>query len=132
MSIRRFVNSSIRHFLLAVSLLVACVTVATAQQPAGRGRAAGPPATPRSSAPFDISGNWVSVVTEDWRYRMVTPPKGNYLGVPLTAEARRVADGWDPVKDAAAGEQCKAYGAAGLMRLPGRFRITWPNDSTIQ
>ena len=63
---------------------------------------------------------------------MVTPPRGNYLGVPLTAEARRVADSWDPAKDAAAGEQCKPYGAAGLMRMPGRFRITWPNDSTIQ
>ena len=63
---------------------------------------------------------------------MVTPPKGNYLGVPLTADARRVADAWDPAKDAAAGEQCKPYGAAGLMRLPGRFNITWPDDATIQ
>jgi len=30
----------------------------------------------------------VSVVTEDWLYRMVTPSKGDYSGVPLNPERR--------------------------------------------
>ena len=79
-----------------------------------------------------MTGYWVSVVTEDWMFRMVTPPKGKYLGVPLNAAARRVADAWDPAKDEAAGEQCKSYGAAALMRVPGRLHITWDNDTTLK
>jgi hypothetical protein len=88
--------------------------------------------TPRANAPFDPTGYWVSIVTEDWRYRMVTPPKGNYLGIPLTPEGRRTADQWDPAKDEAAGQQCRSFGAAGIMRMPGRFHITWQDDSTLK
>ena len=79
-----------------------------------------------------MTGYWVSVVTEDWRYRMVTPPKGQYLGIPLTQVGRREADAWDPAKDEAAGLQCRAFGAAAIMRDPGRFHITWTNDTTMQ
>jgi hypothetical protein len=79
-----------------------------------------------------MTGYWVSVVTEDWRFRMVTPPKGNYSGVPLNAEGRKLADTWDPAKDEAAGNQCRSYGAAGLMRVPGRLHITWDNDNTMK
>jgi hypothetical protein len=74
----------------------------------------------------------VSIVTEDWRYRMVTAPKGDHPGVPLNAEGNRVANAWDPAKDEAAGDQCKAYGAAGVMRAPGRLHITWADDNTIK
>jgi len=79
-----------------------------------------------------MAGYWVSVVTEDWRYRMVTPPKGAFGGVPLNAEGRRVANAWDPAKDEAANEQCKAYGAAALMRVPGRLHITWQDPNTLK
>jgi hypothetical protein len=72
------------------------------------------------------------VVTEDWRYRMVTPAKGDYASVPLNAEARKAADAWDPAKDTAEGNQCKAYGAAGLLRVPGRLHISWDNDTTLK
>jgi len=74
----------------------------------------------------------VSFVTEDWRFRMVTPPKGDYTSVPLNAEGLKVADTWDWQKDQAAGLQCKAYGAAGIMRVPGRVHITWQDDSTLK
>src|SRR5947209_5605188 len=84
--------------------------------------------TPRSSAPVDLTGYWVSVVTEDWLYRMVTPAKGDYSSVPLNAEGRKTADAWDPSKDEAAGNQCKAYGAPALLRIPGRLHITWQDD----
>jgi hypothetical protein len=100
---------------------------------AGRGRGGrGPALSPKQAAPIDMTGYWVSVVTEDWRFRMVTPPKGNYSGVPLNAEGRKVADTWDPAKDEAAGNQCRSYGAPGLMRVPGRLHITWDNDNTMK
>ena len=99
----------------------------------GRGDAAPePPPTPRASAPIDLTGYWVSIVTEDWRWRMVTPPKGDYVSVPINDEAKKVADAWDPARDAAAGDACKAYGAPGLMRLPTRLNITWQDDATLK
>ena len=101
-------------------------------QAAQRGRGAAPQTTPRQAAPIDLTGSWVSLVTEDWRWRMITPPKGDYTGIPLNAEARRVADSWDPAKDEAAGNQCKAYGAPAIMRVPGRLNITWDNDTTLR
>jgi hypothetical protein len=69
---------------------------------------------------------------EDWKFRMVTPAKGVYDTLPLNAEGRRVGDTWDPAHDEAAGEQCRAYGAANVMRLPGRLRITWQDDNTVR
>ena len=98
----------------------------------GRGGPPGPPPTAKAAAPEDLTGYWVSLVTEDWRYRMVTPPKGDYASVPLNPEGRRVADTWDPAKDEAAGLQCKSYGAAALMRVPTRVHITWPDDNTLK
>jgi hypothetical protein len=91
-----------------------------------------PPPPPRAGAPIDLTGYWVSIVTQDWRWRMVTPAKGDYQGVPITPEARKVADAWDPVKDEAAGEQCKSYGAPALMSVPGRLHITWQDDTTLK
>src|SRR5687767_12237181 len=91
-----------------------------------------PPRAPRAAAPIDLTGYWVSIVTQDWRWRMVTPAKGDYGGIQITPEARKVADAWDPAKDEAAGEQCKSYGAPALMSVPGRLHITWQDDSTIK
>jgi hypothetical protein len=95
------------------------------------GRQGGAPAG-RANAPIDLTGLWVSVVTEDWRWRMRTPPKGDYASVPMTPAATKVADAWDPARDTAAGEQCRAYGAAAIMRVPGRIRISWENDTTLK
>jgi hypothetical protein len=83
-------------------------------------------------APIDLTGYWVSIVTEDWRFRMVAAPKGEFEGVPLNPEGQKVAKAWDPAKDEAAGNQCKAYGAAGLMRIPTRLHITWQDDNTLK
>jgi len=86
----------------------------------------------RTAAPFDPTGYWVSVITQDWRLRMVTPAKGDYLGIPMTAESKRVADAWDPAKDEAAGNSCKSYGAASIMNLPARVHISWQDDNTLR
>jgi hypothetical protein len=97
-----------------------------------RGGPAGPPPTAKAAAPIDLTGTWASIVSEDWRYRIVTPAKGDYAGVPLNPAGRRAADGWDPARDEAAGEQCKAFGVAGIMRLPNRVRISWADDQTLR
>ena len=89
-------------------------------------------ATAKAAAPIDLTGNWVAVVTQDWRWRMVTPAKGDYESVPITLEAKKVGDSWDPAKDEAAGEQCKAYGSPGLMSMPTRLRISWQDDNTLK
>lgn len=111
------------------TLLIAAPVVLQAQF------GAPPPQAPRPAktiAPEDITGYWVSIVTEDWRWRMVTPAKGDFTSIPLNQEARKVAMAWDPDKDIAAGNQCKAYGAAGLMREPTRVHITWVDDNTLK
>jgi hypothetical protein len=51
---------------------------------------------------------------------------------PLNAEGTKVANAWDRAKDIAAGEQCRAFGAAGIMRLPVRLHITWQDDRTLK
>lgn len=116
--------------VFAVGVLMPGVSAQQAPQ-GGRGQQP-PPATPRAAAPIDLTGVWVSAITEDWRFRMVTPPKGDFASVPLNAEGQRVGNLWDPDKDIAAGEQCKAYGAPGLMRMPTRLRISWENDTTLK
>jgi hypothetical protein len=110
--------------LLSVSALVA----AQAPKPA-QGRA---PTTPRAAAAFDMTGYWVSEVTEKWRFRMLVPDKGDYTQVPLNPEGRKIANAWDPAKDEAAGEACRGYGAAALLQVPGRLHITWQDDSTLR
>ena len=39
---------------------------------------------------------------------------------------------WDPAKDQASGNACKAYGAGAIMRVPERLHITWVNDDTLR
>jgi len=117
---------------LAASLALVSATGVQGQGRGGRGGPPEPPKTARAGALYDITGYWVSVVTEDWRFRMVTPPKGDYTGVALNEAGRKFADAWDPAKDEAAGEQCKSYGAPNLMRVPGRLHITWQDDQTLK
>ena len=94
--------------------------------------AAAPPKSAKDAAPVDLTGYWVSIVTEDWRWRMVTPVRGDFASIPLNAEARKVGEAWDPTKDEASGQQCKSYGAPAIMRIPGRIHITWQDDNTLK
>src|SRR5688572_4089447 len=112
----------------AAFLLIASSTLHARQRGAGPGPA--PPA--RQSAPIDLTGYWVSVVTEDWKLRMVTPQKGVYDALTLNPEGRKAADSWDPARDEKAGDLCKAYGAPSIMRLPTRLHITWEGDNTLR
>jgi hypothetical protein len=117
--------------VLAATLAVAAFGTGMAAQ--GRGGAvAGTPQTPRAAAPIDLTGQWVAVISEDWRWRMITPPKGDIVSIPLNLQGQKVAEAWDPAKDETAGEQCRSYGAPGLMRGPIRMRISWQDDSTLK
>jgi hypothetical protein len=118
---------------VALSLAFALIGPAGlyAQGRGGRGAAA-PPRSPKDAASVDLTGYWVAQVTGDWRFRMVTPPKGDLTAMPLNPAGRTAANAWDPAKDEAAGEQCKGYGAAGLMRMPTRLHITWQDDQTLK
>lgn len=123
-------------------LAVAALSSALAARPslfAQAGQAGAPPTaqpaaqrSPRDIAPLDFTGYWVSIVTEDWRWRMITPDKGDYASIPLNPEGRRVADTWEPEKDQAQGNQCRAYAAPAIMRVPGRLHIFWQDDSTLR
>lgn len=83
----------------------------------------------REGAPVDLTGYWVSVVTEDWRWRMMTPPKGDIASIPLRAEGELATLAWDPDKD---GDNCKSFGAPGLLRNPMRLRVQWQGDDTLR
>lgn len=96
------------------------------------GGQAGPPPTAQAASPVDYTGTWVAVVTEDWRWRMVMPPKGDAASIPATRAAIEASEKWDPAKDIAAGEQCKAWGAPGVMRMPTRIRISWQDPQTLK
>lgn len=133
---------------LAGSLLTAVLAFAQGSQPA-------PPA--KAAAPIDLTGYWTAVVTEDWHVRMMTASKGDFgsgppgavgqvsvgrLGtganpaqdgnIPYNLKGAQTAMAWDPAKDAAEGNPCKAYGAPGVMRQPTHLHFTWQDDNTLK
>jgi len=115
----------IAAFAVGISLFVAPLVEA-------QNRGAPPAVIAKASAPIDLTGYWVAFVTEDWRLRMMTPAKGDYQSLPMTPEGRRVADTWDPASDERSGNECKAYGAAAIMRVPGRLNVTWQDENTLR
>jgi hypothetical protein len=123
--------SPLRRFRTPLVVALLGVTFTAAAQPPGPPPPP-PPRAARDAAQVDLTGYWVAQITEDWRWRMITPPKGDYTSVPLTALGRQVADSWDPARDTAAGEQCRAFGAGGIMRLPTRLKIEWVDESTLR
>lgn len=125
----------LRRILIGLSTAVVAGVVAEpsafAQAGIGTARPSVPP-TAQRIAPADLTGYWVSIVSDEWAYRMLTPPKGNVDYLSLNAEGRRVANEWDAAKDQAAGEACRGYGAGGIMRLPERLHVTWQDADTLQ
>src|SRR2546426_11593998 len=92
-----------RVFLVAALSLFASANLA-AQRP---GDAQGArPTTARAAAPDDLTGYWVSIVTEMWRYRMLVPDKGDYVKVPLNPEGRKVADARS--EERRVGKECRS------------------------
>ena len=118
-----------RSFSAIAVILAALGTRASlhAQRPSSA-----PSSSARDAAPIDLTGYWVSYVTENWRYRMVTPAKGEYRRIPVSPAAVPIINAWDPAADTRAGNQCKSYGAGALMNVPGRLHITWQDADTLR
>src|SRR4029453_14219183 len=114
-----------RRLVSLAAFAVAAGTVVLAQGPREDARSA------RESALIDITGQWVSIITEDWRWRMVTPPKGDTSSVPLNAAARKTAEAWDLGADRTRGALCKAFGPPALIRQPGRVRGRGENANPL-
>lgn len=91
-----------------------------------------PSASAQRYAPVDLAGTWVSIVTEDWAHRMVTPPRGDFESLPLTRAAQEAANRADMVAVARQGRSCEAYGVPTIMREPGRVRIAWQDGDTLR
>jgi hypothetical protein len=123
------------HRIGVAALFMVIALLAMHREGRGQGRGNQQPSAPpsaRAAAPFDPTGYWSSLITQNWRLRMVPPGKGDYIGIPISAAGKRAADAWDQAKDEAAGNQCKAYGAPGLMNLPTHLHITWQDDNTLR
>jgi len=120
-----------KKYLQALILLavIFCAILPAYGQRGGRG---GAPPTAQADAPFDFTGYWTSVITQNWRLRMVVPARGDYIGIPLNAASKKIADMWDPAIDEAAGNQCKGYNAAIIMTQPERLHVTWQDANTLR
>jgi hypothetical protein len=133
--------------LPATLLTLALPATLGAQGRGGRGAAPPPPA--KVQAPIDLTGYWTAVITEDWHQRMLTAEKGDFgtgapgavatpggrpgpSNIPYNPNGRKTALGWDPAKDEAEGNQCKAYGAVGVLRQPTHLHVTWQDDNTLK
>jgi hypothetical protein len=113
--------------VIALAMALAGPTTVRAQQRGGTA-----PKSARDAAPIDLTGYWVSYVTENWRYRMVTPAKGEYRRIPASPAAVPLINAWDPAADERAGNQCRSYGAGNIMSVPGRLHITWQDADTLR
>jgi len=86
----------------------------------------------RRFAPIELTGTWVSVVTEDWHLRMIAPAPGNFENLPLTPAAQAEANAANLDQIEASGLACQAYAAPTIMREPGRVRISWEDADTLR
>jgi hypothetical protein len=116
----------------AVCLL--CLALVVSAEAAQRGGGAPPAAavTGKAGAPVDLTGYWVSLVTEDWIERMSpdSPPSGTggRDGADRAAGGGRGRGAAPP----AGADPCRAYAAGGSMRVPGRLNISWVDDNTLK
>src|SRR2546427_5751777 len=138
--VKWWIDMKHRTLAIVAALLWFAAPSIDAQQRGGRGEA---PLTAKARGPIDLTGYWTAVITEDWHTRMLTAPRGDFgsgapgaievpgvgaIGVganpalqgniPYKPAAAQAALKWDPARDEAEGNACKAYGAPGIMRLP--------------
>src|SRR5215813_13293838 len=121
-------TASFRFVLTLVLLTPSALLAQGGRGGGGRGGPGGPPPaqSAKAAAPVDLTGYWVSIVTEDWIERMSpdSPPSG-------TGGARGLARPSAP-EPPPNGEQCRAYAAGGSLRVPTRLNITWADDNTLK
>lgn len=92
-----------------------------------------PAAASGNNAPLDITGYWVTAITEDWRVRMITPQIGDHSNLPLNEAGEKLVKEWTPEADRRNPDAaCRPYGAAAIMRMPTRIHITWQDPETLK
>ena len=122
--------------VLAVIGTVSLLIPALAAPVEGGQRGAGAPqaaaATGKAGAPVDLTGYWVSLVTEDWIERMSpdSPPSGT--GGRDAADRGATGGRGRGAAPPAGADPCRVYGAGGSMRVPGRLNISWVDDNTLK
>ena len=124
-------SANCAYFILS-SILALCLTNQSFAQALVLAGPAEAPAPGRAEAPIDLTGTWVPMITEDWSYRMLTPAIGDTISVPVNEEGKEITLNWDLEADNEAGLQCKAFGAARIMRVPTRLQISWEDDYTLR
>lgn len=132
---KRATGSRNSHWLAELFLVMSALsTSATAQSASSPPNSAAPLGglTAKDFAQYDITGYWVSVVTEDWIYRMAVPPKGDWGGIPLNEAGRKIALEWKPMSKDSVSDACDAYGAPAIVRRPGRIHIQWKDTNTLE
>jgi hypothetical protein len=135
MTLRTLMQAA-RPFVIAAGVAAAAAGIARidlgAQAPQNAPPPYTPPPAPRAQAPIDLTGVWASAITEDWQWRMMTPARGDFIAVPLNADGDKIGKAWDPAADVANKNECKPFGAAGILRLPTRVRFEWVDDRTLK
>jgi hypothetical protein len=138
-----------KKLALILPAALAALLLPTSVLAQGRGGGRAGAVSAKAEAPIDLTGYWTAVITEDWHQRMLTAEKGDFgtgapgavtvpggrpgpSNIPFNPNGRKVALTWDPAKDEAAGEACKAYGAVGGLRQPTHLHITWQDDDTLK
>ena len=111
-------TSLIKH-ASAAALLLAAVLPGTGASQTLFERNRGPSVSGKVDAPIDLTGTWVSVINEDWRWRMITPPKGDFQSIPLNADGKQAGMQWNPEAMYEA-DTCKAYGVWKQKNLYGK------------
>ena len=124
-------NRESASWRLAIAVVLSAARRAMPDAPRSR-RAPRAARRRREAAPVDLTGYWVSPSWRTgagaWSRRSKAMPRA----CPSTPQARPSSTPGIPAKDEAAGDECKAYGAPGLMRVPGRLRIRWQDDDTLE
>jgi len=122
--------SLVRLMGLASAAALCCLPIRA--QTRTRTSAVNDTSSAQAQAPYDLQGYWVSLVTQNWQFRMIVPGPGEYADIPINQQAKQFADAWKAAAEEASGRQCEAYGGAVIMRLPERLHIHWHDANLLQ
>jgi len=85
-----------------------------------------------AAAQMDFSGNWGTIIAEDFPERIPGPELGDYLGLPITAANRLRADSWSPSRLTMPEQQCRVHVSPYIYRGPTNLRIWEEKDPETQ
>lgn len=83
-------------------------------------------------AQLDLSGTWTPRFHEDQPERIPGPEIGDYLGLPINAQARQWADSWSASRVTLAEHQCQVHVSPYIYRGPGVIRVWEERDPESQ